>query len=140
MPTWTTPLAPSLKLALHVTLTVALHATYFTEIPIWNCDEACGGAEGGGCTRSAAALFFYLLCCLYLYTSCVQLRRGFPQIVCEHPLTGATSTALVYMSKAYMALPFLWVSPAGSEAAPLPALELESKARLKALACRGLAC
>jgi len=102
------PLASSLKLALHVTLTVLLHATYFTEIPVWNCDQACGGSAGGGCTRSSAALCFYLLSCLYLYTSSLQLKRGFPLIVTEHPLTGATSTALVYLAKAYMALPFLW--------------------------------
>ena len=103
--------APLLKLAMHAALVVALHATYNAAgLSLWTCeddvDSDCVGAPdgtdaadaAGGAPLSDAALegsacckrgyvrpIFYLLSCVYLYLSALQLQRGMPLVVRDHP-------------------------------------------------------
>ena len=103
-------LAPALKLALHVLLTVALHWQYGLRMPLWSCDLAsCPNIDSPDCcSASVPLLVFYLLCCGYLALSAGQLRLGMPLIIREHPLTDSGDLLNVYLFKGYMALPFLW--------------------------------
>lgn len=113
------PRAPTMKLALHCTLTIALHwSVFFSHLPAWHCvAEECDAAGGSDvdtsgssrCFRSPALIAFYLLSCLYLWLSARQIRCGFPLLVFEHPLTDASSKYKLYVHNyLVMPVPFLW--------------------------------
>ena len=113
--------APLLKLAMHAALVVALHATYNAAgLSLWTCeddvDSDCGGAPDGTdaadaaggaglsdtalegsacCKRGYVRPIFYLLSCVYLYLSALQLQRGMPLVVRDHPYaTQGSNTGL----------------------------------------------
>ncbi|KAL3918646.1 MAG: hypothetical protein SGPRY_005933, partial [Prymnesium sp.] len=97
-----TSVAPSLKLALHCSVTLALHTITFA-MPLWRCaswDKECGelaaapglsaaaGMEGcGSCSKALVVQLFYALASIYLLLSASQLRVGFPLVPQDHPLT-----------------------------------------------------
>jgi len=111
---WLPPVAPALKLILHVTLAITLHViVFFGDLPAWVCPSVeCVNLnpqdEHPKCTRNGAVTFFYLLCCLYLWLSARQLKAGFPLIVLEHPLTDSSSLMALYVNSVFMNFPFLW--------------------------------
>ena len=102
--------APALKLALHVVLTIALHVEYGFGMPLWSCDlAACtDNSSTSCCSASSTLIAFYVLCCAYLSLSAAQLRHGMPLILREHPLSDSGDKLSSWLSKGYMAVPFLW--------------------------------
>ena len=114
-------LAPGLKLALHVSLSLLLNLCFclglgprgVAVLPVWACERVvCDGTpapEGEPvCARSAAGVTLYLLCGLYLLLSALQLKHGLPLIPTEHPLTGAPDLYRYYVHVVGMSFPFLW--------------------------------
>ncbi len=94
------PLAPTLKLTLHVSLVLTLHAMVYFRLPAYDCSVACA-SEGGKtpCERSTALVFFYLFCSAYLLASARQIKHGLPHVQFEHPLSDASDPLSVYSYK-----------------------------------------
>lgn len=93
--------ALALKLAMHLLLTVRLHAAVFLpNLPAWQCESDCTSSRQS-CTRSYQLQAYYALCCTYLLLSARQLRWGMELIVVEYPMTDSRDTISKTQSPRY---------------------------------------
>jgi len=100
--------ALALKLAMHLILTVRLHAAVFLpNLPAWQCESDCTSSRQS-CTRSYQLQAYYALCCTYLLLSARQLRWGMELIVVEHPMTDSLSLFRIYCGIFFRSIPFVW--------------------------------